>query len=107
MITRNYGTVIDKVQSGAIVLIGDRNDQVVPAISSFIKEHKLTEEAFQQLHFVNTSWLQAVKADGDSRNVDIKERDLAHVFRMFTQNDPAVYTKVQSAKEKLSDEKLR
>jgi hypothetical protein len=89
------------------VLLKEKHDQVIHAIDSFIKEHKLTEEAFQQLQFVNQHWLQAVRAEGLHSAVDIKEHDLSHVFRMFTQNDPSVYAKTLSAKNKLSEEMLR
>lgn len=39
--------------------------------------------------------------------MNIKELDLGHVFRMFTQNDPTVFAKAQTAKEKLSLERQR
>jgi hypothetical protein len=39
--------VTDKVEAGIVVLLREKHDQVVSSISSFIKEHKLTEDAFQ------------------------------------------------------------
>jgi hypothetical protein len=39
--------------------------------------------------------------------LDIKEHDLAKVFRVLTQNDPSYFTKVVSAKDKVSLEKKR
>jgi len=65
----------------------------------------LTEEHFTKVKFVNSHWLEKVIEEGDWQNVDVNEHDLGHVFRMFTQNNPEIYAKPQTAKEKLSVEK--
>ena len=103
--TRNLGSTTASPSADSIVLLKEKNDHMVEAIQNFIKEHKITQEQFEKLKFVNKHWVDYVVAAGSWSGVNLEEQNMGHVFRMFTQNDPAVFFKPQSAKERVSVER--